>query len=364
LELVALLGIAHMAIDGAGNFAVASIGCAADSYVAAIRSLVLYNFLAFATQFALGWGVDRLNIARATAICGCAMAALGALVCQQTPQTALCLCGLGNAMFHVGAGGIVLRLAGSRATLAGLFVAPGSIGVLIGATAGSAAGGAWNIGPWPFTIACLGAIAPLLMAVDHGSGIKEDKRKDAKARSCGKEHERRLSTAAFMGAFFLLAMAVWLRSALGGHLSLSSQAWPRIFVEVQIAAVVAKAAGGFLADRLGWLVVCIGAAVGGMAVFAWGSMSGTGAVAMMVLVQLPMAATLTAVSRLFPRYPAFAFGLTAMWIYLGSLLTMAAIWPAGMACWLQGACAAALVGAMLVVGRRMRGELRGAGRCS
>ena len=48
------------------------------------------------------------------------------------PLATMIVAGVGNALFHLGAGGLVLRSAGGRATPAGVFVAPGALGLGLG----------------------------------------------------------------------------------------------------------------------------------------------------------------------------------------------------------------------------------------
>ncbi|MEI7767792.1 MAG: hypothetical protein WCJ97_10205, partial [Phycisphaerae bacterium] len=99
---VALLGVGHMIIDGACNFAMAQVmQNPAMSDETARWVVISYNLLAFATQWALGWTADRAQLYRMTAVAGGMMTLAGTLVYGVAPQAALVLCGVGNALFHV-----------------------------------------------------------------------------------------------------------------------------------------------------------------------------------------------------------------------------------------------------------------------
>lgn len=99
--------------------------------------VLLYNFCAFALQMPLGLITDRLDRNSCAASLGCALAALG-WAFPVAPVFAAALAGVGNALFHVGAGVDVLNISESRATALGLFVAPGGLGVFVGTLPGKA----------------------------------------------------------------------------------------------------------------------------------------------------------------------------------------------------------------------------------
>ena len=75
---------------------------------------------------------DKNSPKRNEARLAATMLMLAVPLAWKAPYLAVVLAGLGNAAFHVGAGAMVLRLSPNRAAAAGLFVAPGAIGLAIG----------------------------------------------------------------------------------------------------------------------------------------------------------------------------------------------------------------------------------------
>jgi hypothetical protein len=302
--------------------------------------------------------VDRARVLRGAGVVGCVLVALGTSLHGVAPRPAVALCAVGNALFHVGAGGMVLQLAGGWAALAGLFVGPGDLGVLWGTNAGR---GLWPTGTWPFVLLCMASVVPLLALgrVQTACGRGGDAARRA-APSTGRKGW------GLVLVLSLLSLAVVLRSVGATWVSAAGPASAGVVAGLYIAAFGAKCIGGFLADRLGWLVIAVGAAAAALPLLALGSMSGWLAITTAALVALPMPVTLAAISRLYPTRPAFAFGLTTFWVYLGGppfaepLVHPGVIW---LACAAQGACVATLLlGLLLLPGDKRLGPTRASSR--
>ncbi|HEY9061483.1 MAG TPA: hypothetical protein VIO64_13395 [Pseudobacteroides sp.] len=97
--------------------------------------IVTYNLLAFGLQPLLGLACDAFKKPAAAAALGCIISGLSVLL-TDAPFIAICLAGIGNALFHVGGGMISLSLRPGKASVPGLFVAPGALGVLVGTLSG------------------------------------------------------------------------------------------------------------------------------------------------------------------------------------------------------------------------------------
>jgi hypothetical protein len=109
--------------------------------------LLLYHVIAFGLQTILGLMVDAMAAPRLAAVAGCLVSASALLI--PSPIAAIVVVSFGNALFHVGGGVISLQISPHRATAPGLFVAPGSLGLLLGMILGKS---------------CPVAVAPLLAA--------------------------------------------------------------------------------------------------------------------------------------------------------------------------------------------------------
>ena len=96
-----------------------------------IVSIFLYNFFAFAFQLPFGILADKFNRNAIVSAIGClfviiayCISGFGILACITA--------GIGNALFHVGGGIDVLNISNRKATLPGIYVATGAMGLYIG----------------------------------------------------------------------------------------------------------------------------------------------------------------------------------------------------------------------------------------
>ena len=147
---LALYGLAHALVDtiSAGVLFTIWQGAVVETAEASWLFL-LYNLLAFGTQPLLGLIVDWSHRPRAAALVGGLVLAAATAGNGGWPRVAVCLVGVGNAVFHLGAGSICLTLTPGRATAPGCFVAPGAVGVFAGTYLGQ--GGSFLA--WPFVLA-------------------------------------------------------------------------------------------------------------------------------------------------------------------------------------------------------------------
>ncbi len=99
-------------------------------------SLLLYNFCAFALQMPIGLLTDRYGKSLMCVKFACMFLAAACLLGIMSggwlsPFIAV-LAGLGNGLFHIGAGIAVLQRSGKSAGPLWIFVAPGALGVFLG----------------------------------------------------------------------------------------------------------------------------------------------------------------------------------------------------------------------------------------
>lgn len=262
---------------------------------------LLYNLLAFASQPFLGLLVDASQRPRAAAIAGCLVTAAATLGGNAWPWLGVCLAGLGNAVFHLGAGSICLNLTPGRATAPGLFVAPGALGLFVGTAL--AQRGQFVAWPWVLVLGLLcAAIACQPVAKPP-------------------PHPGRFSIPA-AGALGLILACIGIRSWVGFGVDLPWKSSFHLALALVLFVVLAKALGGVLADRLGWGRVAVGALVIATPLLAFGAASPGPAMVGMFLLNLTMPVTLAASANLLPGRPAFAFGLTCLALELGAWPTV------------------------------------------
>lgn len=335
--VVTALGIGHMVVDATTIYTATRIAdLRTVNYEQAVAVIATYNFLAFATQALLGWIVDRLRAPAPAAAVGAALSVLAAVLWTGQPMLALALAGIGNALFHVGAGSICLQLAQGRAAISGVFVGPGSVGVILGAFMGR---GQWG-GAWLLIAAAALVAAHAATLLTHRLPAAATGRKSADGSA----------------ALLLLLFVVAVRSFTGGLLTGPWQTQHGLWIALCVAAAVAKIFAGFVADRAGWILIAGTCALLAVPLVVYGQAHPAGAVLGIILVQATMPVTLSATWRLMPDRPAMAFGLASLALTLG---TAPAEWgwsvPGALPLMLlQVSTAAALIAAIRTVLRQAR----------
>ena len=275
------------------------------AFVEPFAAFFLYNFFAFAAQAPLGYWADRLGRPVAVAACGCLLVATGACL-SNTPLLGLLILGLGNALFHVGGGIVTLSLAQNRATLPGVFVAPGTLGVAAGTAFGAA-----NVHPAPLFVVLL-VIAAAAMAI-LGLSIRPVGQTNSSRQTPLKGSD------VFSVAVLLLCVTISLRQIVGGFGMETAKDW---LFAATAAVFFGKALGGILADRFGWhgftiTMVLFSAPL----LFCSHTFPLIGVIGLLFF-SMSMPVTLTALSVLFPGRPGLAFGLASLALCFGAFTAL------------------------------------------
>lgn len=261
--------------------------------------LVLYNFCAFAVQMPLGLLADGWKRDGQLAAAGTLLVA-AAYGTTAVPYLAAAAAGLGNAAFHVGGGLETMSLSRERAGPLGLFVSPGAVGLFLGTLAGKGSG-------LPLWLAPLG----LLLAAAGLYGTRREREGGGTAAD--------LPPVKTIGLSLLLLFAVVvLRSCVGMCLTFDWKGEGRWAFVLVLATVLGKAAGGYLADRLGPLKAAAGS-LGLSAVCLLCAQVPVCGTAAIFLFNMTMPLTLWASARLLPGRKGFAFGLLTFGLFLGFL---------------------------------------------
>jgi MFS transporter, FSR family, fosmidomycin resistance protein len=305
---VGLYGLTHAFVDA----------CCAAILFAAVRdarlagalvplAFVLYDLGAFAIQPLLGLAGDHLADTRLAAAAGCAMvvAAMPLAFAPGGIWPAVLLAGVGNAVYHLGAGIVVLRATPGTAAAIGVFVAPGAAGL----TAGTALAKA-GLAVWPLA-AVLAALAFVVVVVPALP------RRVASARTA-------VPASRTMVAVLLVLLVVAARSATGAMVTLAWKSQPLLLAALTAGIVGGKALGGLLADRLGRVAIGAGALVVSLPLLMAGVASPAAGIAGMLAFNMTMPITLVAVSDTLGR-PGFGFGLTCLALVTGVLPSVAGL---------------------------------------
>jgi FSR family fosmidomycin resistance protein-like MFS transporter len=311
----AWLGVAHLIVDAVCVTSVLRAAPPSDSIVSSALAFVLgYDLLAFAGQAPFGWLADRLGLRRGAALAGLLFAA-AAILAGKGPAV-MVIAGVGNALFHVGAGAMVLAGSQGRAAPAGVFVAPGALGLGLGLLLGRKflTVPMW---PWLFAIAAACAVVILAARPPHPGPLPASRgERIGPAPRVGLPTFRRREVA---GVVALLALSVAVRSLVG---TVGCDACPRglfLMVALPIVACMGKLTGGFLADRLGWIELSIFALLASAPLLAFSGGDLWLALPGQMIFQMTMPVTLAAMMRLMPARPAFGFGLLCLALVAGTL---------------------------------------------
>ncbi|MDR2415513.1 MAG: hypothetical protein LBD75_02645 [Candidatus Peribacteria bacterium] len=94
--------------------------------------IIIYGVLAFGLQVLFGAIGDSIKKPKLFALLGISLNFVALFLLFLSPLAATIITGVGNALFHVGGGMISLHLGKRKATLPGIFVSTGAMGVFLG----------------------------------------------------------------------------------------------------------------------------------------------------------------------------------------------------------------------------------------
>jgi FSR family fosmidomycin resistance protein-like MFS transporter len=265
-------------------------------------AVLVYNFAAFALQFPIGALLDAYGISSGAAAASFFIFA-GALVLRNVPYAAAAAAGIGNSLFHTGAGRDLLVRDREHCALLGIFISPGAVGIFAGTLAGAA-------GVLPLWILALLAAAGAFFAwyvrklPDRVSGQLPER--NGKGNPTG---------TAILPLLCLLAVVI-LRSYMGAH---QEFAWKTAFSDsvcVLAALVLGKAFGGVFADRIGKLrFSCLSLAAA--AVFFLFSGISVFALAAVFLFNMTMPVTMRGAAEWLPGREGTSFGFLSFGLFIG-----------------------------------------------
>lgn len=323
LALSVGLGVVHALVDATTVTVVLRSTRSEDvTRLLAFWLVVGYDWIAFATQPVWGYLMDRWATPRATRAAGLLLCLVSVAACTVDPYAAMVLAGLGNALFHLGAGAAVLRLGLSRTLPSGLYVAPGALGLGFGMFYGRHV----TLGPvWPLAVVLgLGALLAIALS-DPPLSTSTPTEPVARARALRNLAKPLLEAPAptwreqiGRWALLLLLVSVAVRSLVGMS---ASRGYPKdvlLAIGIPLAGFLGKATGGWFADRWGWLETSVIALL--LSAPFIGVTHGQPVLLLvgLVLFQMTMPVTLVAVARLMPARLGTAFGLTCLALAVGS----------------------------------------------
>ena len=278
------------------------------------EAVLLYDLIAFVLQLPFGFFLDMAdrNINGAVCALGCVMVAAadytaffaGADVPAAAVTALAVFAGIGNACFHVGAGCDVLRVSGDRASLPGIFVSTGALGLYFGSRAGN-----WN------TVLLLISGAALLLSGAAVFGLW--RHRTFRFRPVPVSGELALGSA--MLAALLFTLVIVYRSYLGFMMKYSWKSGFVLGLLATLGVMFGKIFGGILGDRAGWgktmgvsLLLCALLACFSEKFAPCGILT-------LFLFNMTMPITMTGLAAVMPDFRGTAFGINTTALFAGFL---------------------------------------------
>lgn len=305
------------------------------------ENLLIYNFCAFALQMPLGVMLDlaRSRWRRVPYVC----ALIGALVTGVGALLHPVILGLGNALFHVGAGVDVINsdfAEEKRGAYLGMFVAPGAIGLYLGTILGKK-----GIGIMMLFFAGLFMLG-LLTLILRGKPTSVDTKKN--------HNDANLRCTVILGVCCFAV--VILRSWVGLGVSFPWKNSAYLTAAAVCAAALGKLLGGILAVRWGIWKTVLGTLFAAAGCFLLGDIPFFGILAV-CLFNMSMPVTLYLLAVQLPKLTGFSFGLLTFGLFLGVLPVYGGV-DLNLSAALFGAAGSLLSLVILWTGRTVnRGEL-------
>jgi len=263
--------------------------------------IVLYNILAFGLQSVIGDIFDKNKKPRLCAAIGCILTAAAALIYTQ-PVFAAIAAGIGNAAFHAGGGIICLKAGENKASIPGIYAAPGAMGLFLGALMVHK----FNYTPeFCAAVLFIAAVCILLFKEPAGAAVLREKNQI--------KYSRILIIAN------LLLAAIVLRSFIGMSVSLPWKSSSCLLAALTLAVVLGKSLGGIIADKFGWMKVTVWALIISSPLIAFGINYPVLYITGIFFFNFTMPVTLTAIANMMPRREGFAFGLTTLALIIGAM---------------------------------------------
>lgn len=305
-KIVSIHSIIHFIVDLScavlvSNLVTQKMGAGTNLFIA----ILIYNFFAFAMQLPIGILADKINKNAICSAIGCVLVAIAFGFANYEIISCL-IAGIGNAMFHVGGGIDVLNISDKKATLSGIFVSTGAMGIFLGGKSAS-------IGFDKYYIVIL---ILLLSAVLLFWLYKQIKNKD------GFKNESviipKLNTNEII-AITCLIITVIIRGYVGLILAFE---WKSSFILALIsifAVVFGKMLGGIIGDKIGFMKISLISLIVSAILFIFAFNNSVLGILAILFFNMTMPITLTALSNILFNNKGMAFGLLTVALFIGAV---------------------------------------------
>lgn len=303
-KIVGIYSIIHFIVDLScailvTNLVTQKMGSNSNLFIA----IIMYNFFAFAMQLPIGIIADKLNKNAICSAIGCLLVAL-AFGFSNLGFICCTIAGLGNAMFHVGGGIDVLNISEKKASLSGIFVSTGAMGIFLGSQS-------LEVGFNKFYLVILILIISALSLIWLYSQIK-DKVKNAQVILPKLNLNAQIS-------ILCLMLTVCIRSYVGLIVNFEWKSSYILALISVIAVVLGKMLGGIIGDKIGFKKISVISLATSAVLFIFAFNSPFCGILALILFNMTMPITLTALSNILDNNKGMAFGLLTFSLFVGSV---------------------------------------------
>lgn len=294
---ISIYSFTHLVVDAACAFLLLGV---LDLNGYTLVCLLLYNALAFVMQAPWGMWIDKGLNPRWAAIAGLVSIGLSFFFWEHV-FVAVALAGIGNALYHVGGGSLVLRLKNKRTTYAGIYVAPGGIGLAIGSYL-SYSQLYVNLLLFPILLIALALIVYFIKT----PALEQEK-----------EKERQSGYAILILAILLIPIAI--RSLIGLSIDFPWKENQVLYILLIAAVALGKIGGGVLADKYGLMKIGVGGLIVSLPLLSFFPHIPLLGILGTLVLNFTMPITLIALLNVLPDNKGLSFGLSTTALFIGSL---------------------------------------------
>lgn len=266
-------------------------------------AIVIYNFFAFAIQLPIGILADKINKNALCSALGCILVIL-AFGIPKFGMVSCLIAGIGNAMFHIGGGIDVLNISNKKAALSGIFVSTGALGIFLGSKVTQIK---FNINYFSIFVLLLSTITLIWLYTQLKNKLNNE---ETRIPNINKKE---------LIIIICLILTVCIRSYVGSILSFSWKSNYILALFFVLGVILGKMFGGILGDKFGFIKVSVSSLILSAILFIGAFYSSICGILAVLLFNMTMPITLTALTNIFNNNKGLAFGLLTFALFLGAV---------------------------------------------
>lgn len=313
-KILSVYSAGHFVVDMLSSFIMLGIltKYRVDDTSLAFFSVLLYNFCAFALQFPLGILSDKLNKNGLVSTMGMLFSTLALIISPLVSEFLILipsvLVGIGNALYHLGGGIDVLNISEGKATLPGVYVATGAMGLFLG-------------GVFAYTnISFIIMIAIGVITTSLLYWVYKQAKNVYKINN--EEFKFECNSEVLAKVLYFMFFAVCLRSFAGYAIGFDWKTGVLIGIITTICVMLGKMFGGIIGDRIGWKKISMISLTVSSILFYFAPTNMYCGLVALFLFNMTMPLTLSSLSNSFPNSKGTMFGLTTLALFLGYFVSL------------------------------------------